>query len=233
MIDAFQATLPWPLDPFQVEAIEKLEAHQGVLVSAPTSSGLQAFFEEAPGGTGAGALSVPGMGALNLDRLRQMLTQLTEGVLALHESGKLHRDIKPSNVLVTRDGRLVLLDFGLVTEIAPALTHTLDAVGTPAYMSPEQIAGLPLTRASDWYNVGAMLYQALTGQLPFVGSVLDVMQRKQESEPPPPREVSPGVPHDLDILCEGLLRRDPSQRPSGLDVLRALKGVSAGPSASS
>jgi hypothetical protein len=121
-----------------------------------------------------------------------------------------------------------------VTEIAPALTHTLDAVGTPAYMSPEQVAGLPLTRASDWYNVGAMLYQALTGRLPFVGSVLDVMQRKQESEPRPPRDVSPGVPHDLDVLCEGLLRRDPSKRPSGVDVLRALKGVSAGgPPASS
>ena len=201
-------------------------------LSAATSAGLHAFFEQAPGG--AGAVSVPGTGALNLDRLRRMLTQLTEGVLALHDSGKLHRDIKPSNVLVTREGRLVLLDFGLVTEIAPALTHTLDAVGTPAYMSPEQIAGLPLTRASDWYNVGAMLYQALTGQLPFVGSVLEVMQRKQESEPPPPREVSPGVPHDLDVLCEGLLRRDPTKRPSGVEVLQALKGVSAGgPPASS
>ena len=195
-------------------------------LSAATSAGLQAFFEQAPAGTAA--VSVPVAGALNVERLRQMLTQLTEGVLALHEAGKLHRDIKPSNVLVTREGRLVLLDFGLVTEIAPALTRTLDAVGTPAYMSPEQVAGLPLTRASDWYNVGAMLYQALTGQLPFVGSVLDVMQRKQESEAPPPRAVSPGVPHDLDVLCEGLLHRDPNERPSGMDVLRALKGVSAG-----
>jgi serine/threonine protein kinase len=86
-------------------------------------------------------------------------------------------------VLVTRDGRVVLLDFGLVTELAPEHTHTLDAVGTPAYMSPEQMAGLPLTEASDWYNVGSMLYQALTGRLPFSGPILDVMRRKQESEP--------------------------------------------------
>ena len=194
-------------------------------LSGATSSSLRALFEQAPGE--AGAVNAPVAGVLNLDRLRPMLTQLTEGVLALHDAGKLHRDIKPSNVLVTRDGRLVLLDFGLVTDIAPALTHTLDAVGTPAYMSPEQIAGLPLTRASDWYNVGSMLYQALTGQLPFAGPVVEVMHRKQESEPPPPREVWPGVPPDLDVLCERLLRRDPSQRPSGMDVLRALKGVSA------
>jgi len=192
-------------------------------LSSPTTSGLQAFFDHGRDDRGAG--KVPAEGGLNLDRLRHALPQLTDGVLALHQAGKLHRDIKPSNVLVTREGRVVLLDFGLVAEIAPAQTHTLDAVGTPAYMSPEQIAGLPLTQASDWYNVGSMLYQALTGRLPFAGSVLEVMQRKQESEPVPPSELSPGIPPDLDELCRALLRRDPAQRPSGADVARALKGV--------
>jgi len=192
-------------------------------VSAPTGSDLKAFFGRAHDDTGV--VKAPLAGALNLGRLRHALPQLAEGVLALHDAGKLHRDIKPSNVLVTREGRVVLLDFGLVEEIAPAHTHTLDAVGTPAYMSPEQVAGFPLTRASDWYNVGSMLYHVLTGQLPFTGSVLDVMQRKQESEPPPPRDVSPDVPRDLDALCQDLLRRDPEKRPSGIDVLRALKGV--------
>ena len=113
-------------------------------------------------------------------------------MLALHDAGKLHRDIKPSNVLVTREGRVVLLDFGLVAELAPAHTHTVEAAGTPAYMSPEQTAGLPLTQASDWYSVGSMLYEALTGRLPFAGTVLEVLQRKRESEPVPPRELARG-----------------------------------------
>jgi hypothetical protein len=191
-------------------------------VTPPTSSGLQAFFEQGhdggPGGT-------PVAGTLDLSRLRHALPQLADGVLALHGAGKLHRDIKPSNVLVTREGRVVLLDFGLVAEIAPSQTHTVEAVGTPAYMSPEQVAGLPLTQASDWYNVGSMLYQALTGRLPFGGTVIEIIQRKRDTEPVPPRELAPDVPADLDDLCRSLLRRDPAQRPSGTDVRRALQGI--------
>src|SRR5439155_21663829 len=96
-------------------------------LSAATSAGLQAFFEQAPGGTGAS--SVPAGGALNLGRLRPMLMQLTEGVLALHDSGKLHRDNTPSHVLVTRDGPLALVDLGPLTEHARATRHTRVADG--------------------------------------------------------------------------------------------------------
>src|SRR5712692_10569626 len=174
-----------------------------------------------------GAVEAAPQGALNLPRLRRALPQLAEGVLALHDAGKLHRDIKPSNVLVTREGRVVLLDFGLVAELDPPQTHTRDQGGTPAYMSPEQVAGLPLTEASDWYNVGAMLYQALTGRLPFSGPAPEVMRRKQQGEPAPPHELAPGVPRDLDELCRDLLRRDPASRPAGREVLRALMGSSA------
>jgi hypothetical protein len=198
-------------------------------LTSPTSSGLQALFEHGRDER-AGGKPLPA-GALNLDRLRHALPQLADGVLALHDAGKLHRDIKPSNVLVTREGRVVLLDFGLVAEIAPAQTHTVEAVGTPAYMSPEQIAGLPLTQASDWYNVGSMLYQALTGRLPFAGTVLEVIQRKRESEPVPPRELAADVPSDLDELCRSLLRRDPGARPCGADVRRVLRGATAPPPA--
>jgi hypothetical protein len=195
-------------------------------LSRPTGSDSIAFFAEGQDGVGP---PLPPDGTLRLDRLRQALGQLVSGVEALHEAGMLHRDIKPSNVLVTRDGRVVLLDFGLVAEIAPGRSHSFDAVGTPAYMSPEQVADLPLTNASDWYNVGTMLYQALTGQLPFVGAPLDVMRRKQDSDPPPPRALSPDVPADLDALCEALLSRDPAKRPSGSDLRRALSGRSASP----
>src|SRR5262249_43294395 len=90
----------------------------------------------------------------NLDesRLRAALRQLAEGVNHLHELGKLHRDIKPSNVLVTDEGRVVILDFGLVEDINPDLHETLLA-GTPDYMSPEQGAQMAISKASDWYSV--------------------------------------------------------------------------------
>jgi serine/threonine protein kinase/tetratricopeptide (TPR) repeat protein len=158
---------------------------------------------------------------LDEPRLRAALRQLAEGVHRLHELGKLHRDIKPSNVLVTDEGRVVLLDFGLVEDINPESHETLLA-GTPDYMSPEQGAQSPISKASDWYSVGVILYQALTGRLPFRGRFFEVMLRKQTRDPIQPREINPRVPRDLNDLCIRLLRRDPEARPTGREVLRAL-----------
>jgi serine/threonine protein kinase len=103
-------------------------------------------------------------------RLRETMRQLAEGVCALHGAGKLHRDLKPSNVLVAEDGRVVICDFGLVRSVDAVDDHTSDdrLTGTPAYMSPEQSFNEPLTEASDWYAVGVMLYEALTGRRPHL-----------------------------------------------------------------
>lgn len=167
---------------------------------------------------------------LDLSRLRAALRQLAEGLHGLHETGKLHRDIKPPNVLVTKEGRVVILDFGLVADVEDKDTHdSLNLAGTPDYMSPEQGAQLPISKASDWYSVGVILYQSLTGRLPFRGKYFEVIMEKQALDPPPPSELVPSVPGDLNDLCMRLLERKPERRPTGREVLRLLGQGSTGP----
>ena len=152
--------------------------------------------------------------------LRSCIVQLAEGLLALHQRSLLHRDIKPSNVLVTPAGRLVLLDFGLVRAFGDDTQSTFTFAGTPDYMSPEQAAGEVVGEPSDWYAVGVMLYQALTGRKPFHGSSLEVLRRKQIERPVPPSEITSVVSAQLNDLCLKLLERDPLKRASHADIVR-------------
>src|SRR5262249_13049618 len=138
------------------------------------------------------------------DRLRAALEQLAAGLGALHEAGKLHRDVKPSNVLVESGGRVVLLDFGLVTDAERSTESEL--AGTPAYMAPEHMVG-QACEASDWYSVGVMLHECLTGWPPW-------------STPNALKEEDSAVPADLRDLCLGLLRPDPAERFGRDHILR-------------
>jgi serine/threonine protein kinase len=155
-----------------------------------------------------------------VQRARRALPQLVSGVLALHQNGILHRDLKPSNVLVDADGRLRILDFGLASAALGPDPADSARAGTPAYMSPEQARGAPLTLASDWYSVGVILYEALTGRPPFSGTAPDIMAGKQLRQPRAPRSLRRGLPEDLCTLALELLDRDPAARPSGIAVAR-------------
>ena len=156
-------------------------------------------------------------------RLRGAMAQLALGLAALHRSHKVHRDIKPSNILVTAEGRVVILDFGLVADLINLVPES-HLVGTFSYMAPEQAAMKAVGPAADWYSVGVLLYQALTGRLPVQGNAREVLILKQAFDPPPP-SVFADVPDDLDRLCSDLLRIDPKDRPVERDILRRLNAV--------
>jgi hypothetical protein len=167
------------------------------------------------------------------ERVRHVFRQLVEGIGALHHKGKLHRDIKPSNILVTPDARVVILDFGLAGDVFlddAAVDESM--AGTPAYLAPERRAGAALSEGHDWYSVGVTLYEALTGRVPFDGSFEDVLRRKREIEPCPPADIAADVPEDLNAICMGLLRRDPTQRMTGQEAARILARDSTGSVAS-
>ena len=162
---------------------------------------------------------------LSVERLRSALAQLATGLVALHSAGKLHRDLKPSNVLVTPEGRPVILDFGIAADLVagedPLRTAEDGIWGTAEYMSPEQGRG-EASAASDWYAMGCMLYEALTGRLPFAGAALRVLLEKAQQDPPDPSKVKPGLPADLVALCRDLLARRSERRPGAEEILSRL-----------
>jgi hypothetical protein len=162
-----------------------------------------------------------------LDRLQHTLPQLGAALVALHAEGLVHRDVKPSNVLVTAEGRVVLIDFGLAHAAGDA-PHGSTFAGTPAYMAPEQ-AGGAVTAAADCYAVGVMLYQVLTGRLPFVGTLADLIQQKRSWSPVAPSLLAPGVPAELEALCLGLLALDPAARPTAAEIAGWPCGFAARP----
>ena len=161
------------------------------------------------------------------ERTLTAVQQLCAGVHAMHETGCIHRDLKPSNVLVTEAGRVVILDFGLAKNANSESLSGDGIFGTPAYMAPEQALERPCLPAADWYAVGTMLYEVLTGRCPFVGALLEVLLRKQAEDPPAPIDISPLVDRRLSELCMKLLQRDPAQRPNGVDILAHLGVVSS------
>jgi serine/threonine protein kinase/tetratricopeptide (TPR) repeat protein len=158
------------------------------------------------------------------ETVRSALAELVAGVHALHLAQRIHRDLKPANVLITHEGRTVVLDFGLVHEFGNSpLASSFHLAGTPAYMSPEQRQHRTLTQASDWYSVGVMLFQVLTGVLPLSQPELD-------SQSAVPRDFDSSIPDDLNNLCLNLLSISPEQRCDPTQLIQPPQGADLKPS---
>ena len=162
----------------------------------------------------------------------EIIRQVLAGARYAHSHGIVHRDLKPQNVLVDSEGRARVTDFGIARAGASEITQTGSVLGTAQYLSPEQAQGLPVTAASDIYSIGVMLYEALTGQVPFDGDSPVTVALKQVSERPrPPSEVNPQVSRALDAVVLKALAKDPSNRfRSAEEFLAALDAAEADPS---
>ncbi len=153
---------------------------------------------------------------------------MAEALAYAHRRGVLHRDFKPVNVLLSTDLGPKVSDFGLAKLAHSSVQTYVGAVlGSPAYMSPEQVSGREADQRSDIYALGATLYRLFTGRRPFEGDTASVLAQHLTQPPVPPRDVNPALPAELDRLLLTLLAKDPGQRPSTMeDVVAALRGLS-------
>ncbi len=169
---------------------------------------------------------------LSIETAVRIATGIAAGLEAAHQRGLLHRDIKPENIMVSSDGHVKILDFGLARPEEPTadqnLTRTAMTPGTIPYMSPEQAAGETLERATDVFSLGTVLYEMLVGTNPFRGATPLLTLRRVVSASPPPLPEGKGIPSELEDLVIRMLRSDPGARPSANEVARELRTVRDG-----
>ena len=168
---------------------------------------------------------------LSLEEIVQIISQVLDGLGAIHERGIVHRDIKPQNIMLEPDLTPKLGDFG-VAYFSPdtSLTQTGTTIGTAAYMAPEQATGDQVGPRADLYAVGAVLYELATGQLPFTGqSPVQVMYQHVNQEPTPPRQINPEISMGLEAVIMQALEKRPEQRfANAAEMRQALVNASAG-----
>jgi serine/threonine-protein kinase len=155
-------------------------------------------------------------GKLPVETLTAIGKQLCAALEAAHAEGIIHRDLKPQNVLVDTSGNIYVSDFGLAKSLeagAAGMTRAGEYLGTPRYMSPEQVEGKPLDNRSDLYSLGIILYEMATGDLPFKGdSTLQVMFQRVQQKPKNPKELNPDTPDYLEKVILRCLEKDPARR---------------------
>lgn len=162
----------------------------------------------------------------------EIIRQVLLGASFAHSRGIIHRDLKPQNVIVDGEGRARVADFGIARAGASEITQTGSVLGTAQYLSPEQAQGLEVTATSDLYSIGVMLYEVLTGQVPFDAETPVAVALKQISEQPrPPSELNSQVSPALDTVVLKALAKDPANRFQSADeFIRALEQAEADPS---
>lgn len=169
-----------------------------------------------------------GYAALELDAKIAMFREILLGLGAAHALGIIHRDLKPQNVMITPDGRAVIMDFGIARQLdtTEITTATSEVIGTPAYMAPERMLGEPVDLRSDIYSLGVMLFEMMTGRRPFSGiTVFDMAQNQLSVDPPRPTSLNPGLAGWLEKIILKLLAKAPADRyQSVAEVLAELPG---------
>src|SRR5262245_5389879 len=164
-------------------------------------------------------------GPLPIDRAASIGRQTAEALGAAHATGIVHRDVKPANIMVTPAGRVKVCDFGIAHELHASgvtLTAPDTAIGTAAYMAPEQAAGEPVDARTDLYALGCVMYAMLAGAPPFTGDrPIEVVYQQLHNEPAPLRSRRAEVPPALDALVTGLLAKNPADRPADAATVRA------------